>query len=78
MTEISLEVLRLMRQYQAGTSPFWLSYLTELQKRNLTLDHAVHKDTTKDAYDKFVEQTEPARKKWEEKVKELRKQGIIP
>ena len=71
------EVLRLMRQYQMEIRPFWAEYLAELLKKNRTLDQPITKDTTGDAYEQFVEQTEPARRRWEQKVRELREQGII-
>ena len=56
------EVLRLMRQYQMEIRPFWAQYLAE-------------RATTDGAYKRFVEQTEPARRRWEQKAKQLRERG---
>lgn len=58
------EVLRLMRQYQMEISPFWGQYLAE-------------RATTNGAYQRLVEQTEAARGRWEQKVRQLRAKGII-
>ena len=71
------EVLNLMATYQREIAPFWDEYRSELERLNVPTDRILAKGEGREAYEKFVAQTEPARLKWAKKVKALRRHDVI-
>ncbi len=77
MPEIHPEVLKLMATYQREIAPLCGEYVSELERQNVAPDHILAKGSGREAYEKFVMQTEAARQRWAERVQALRQRGLI-